>query len=171
MSNNTYSPISSDTQKSSSEKGLVPRKKEFLQTLKSNLDEKKRVEQVDLIVNSIYGKVLSQAATDTATQYKHMMPAGTTRFGNNNNMGFGNNNNMSFGNNRFRDPPEVTFFRDNLQEILKKLQLLFPDSIIQQKTLSKGVDGKYYDTADMDEKAKAFIDQRYDQEYIIIDWS
>jgi len=67
--------------------------------------------------------------------------------------------------------PGDNFYRDNMVDILHELRHLFPDCSIKNTTLSRGQDGKMYDISTMDEKLRPFIDSKYNQESIIIDWS
>jgi hypothetical protein len=67
--------------------------------------------------------------------------------------------------------PGHNFYRDNMVDILHELRHLFPDCLIRNTTLSRGQDGKMYDISTMDEKLRPFIDSRYNQESIIIDWT
>jgi hypothetical protein len=66
-------------------------------------------------------------------------------------------------------PPE--FYRNNMPEILRDLQNLFPDSSITHANLTLGQDGKMYTTSNIEESIRPFLNIQNSKEYIIIDWS
>ena len=61
--------------------------------------------------------------------------------------------------------------KDNIFDILSRLRSLFPDSSVEFKSLSRGQDGKMYDIAHIDEKMRPFINGRFNQDVIVVDWS
>lgn len=64
---------------------------------------------------------------------------------------------------------------DDMDEILRRLRILFPDSLVEYKkvTMARGRDGKDYDLSIIDDKVRQFIDIRGSTttENIVIDYS
>ena len=64
---------------------------------------------------------------------------------------------------------------DDMDEILRRLRILFPDSLVEYKkvTMAIGRDGKNYDLSIIDDKVRQFIDIRGSTttENIVIDYS
>jgi len=56
------------------------------------------------------------------------------------------------------------FYRDNMEEILSGLQVLFPDCYVTHTMMSAGPDGKMYDVSKMHCVTEG-------KECIVIDWS
>jgi len=109
--------------------------------LKAQADEETRIRNVKSYVENICHQVMNIARTSTQTRFQ-----------------------LEVGN-------HYPYIRDNMPDILEKLQTLFPDSKVDTKFLYRGLDKKMYDIADIDERMKPFIDIRLKQEYIVIDWS
>jgi hypothetical protein len=122
-------------------RGLKAEEEEKMRVMK----EKQRLDQVERCVKQLYNDSINYAKTNTNTSYTYMLQP------------------------RNHGHPE--FYRDNMLDILTGLRDLFPDCSIKNTTLSRGQDGKMYDISTMDEKLRPFIDSRYNQESIIIDWS
>ena len=129
----------------------VPILREKLRGLKAEEEEKMRImmerqrlDQVERCVKQLYDNAINYAKINTNTSYTYMLPP----------------------RNHGQD-----FQRDNMIDILTGLRDLFPDCSIKNTTLSRGQDGKMYDISTMDEKLRPFIDSRYNQESIIIDWT
>ena len=129
-----------------SQKLPIPTFRESLQGLKSIKDEESRIKRINDIVFVIYYQVISQAEIKPDTKFQYPIP--------HNGRGL-----------------KDEFFEKNIPEIIKGLQNLFPDSTIEHTTLTRGHDGKMYDTSKMDEKVKPFINGLPSNDYIIIDWS
>ena len=130
---------------------LTPILREKLRGLKAEEEERalimketQRLSQVERCVKQLYNDAINYAKTNTNTSYTYMLPQ--------------RNNGQDF-------------HRDNMVDILHELRHLFPDCSIKNTTLSRGQDGKMYDISTMDEKLRPFIDSRYNQETIIIDWT
>lgn len=64
---------------------------------------------------------------------------------------------------------------DEIDEILRRLRILFPDSLVEYKkvTMARGRDGKDYDLSIIDDKVRQIIDIRGSTttENIVIDYS
>ena len=108
------------------------------------MKERQRLDNVEQCVRQFYNEAINYAKTNTNTTYTYMLPP------------------RNHG---------LDFHRDNMVDILMGLRDLFPDCSIKNTTLSRGQDGKMYDISTMDEKLRPFIDSRYNQDSIIIDWS
>jgi hypothetical protein len=108
------------------------------------MKERDRLGQVEQCVTQFYNEAINYAKRNTNTTYTYMLPP------------------KDLGHN---------FHRENMVDILTGLRDLFPDCSIKNTTLSRGQDGKMYDISTMDEKLRPFIDSRYNQESIIIDWT
>lgn len=122
-------------------RGLKAEEEEQMRIMK----ERQRLSHVEGCVKQLYNDAINYAKTNTNTSYIYMLPQ------------------------RNNGHPE--FHRDNMVDILHELRHLFPDCSIKNTTLSRGQDGKMYDISTMDEKLRPFIDSRYNQESIIIDWT
>ena len=126
-----------------------PLSREYLRGLKAQTDEETRIRNVQNYAQQICNQVKQIARTTTQTRYQQEIGPDN-----------GNPHHHGYFNVRY-----------NMADILDKLQGMFPDSKVDFKSLSRGQDGKMYDIADIDERMKPFIDTRYNQDFIIVDWS
>lgn len=126
---------------------MEPVSREYLRGLRAQKIEENRIKFVEDIVWTIFNQVKQTATNTTQTCIQHQVQYEV----------HSHNGQISI--------------RDNMPDILARLQGLFPDSSVNFKTLSRGHDGKMYDIADIDEKMKPFIDIRRKQDFIVIDWS
>ena len=117
--------------------------REYLRGLKAQNDEAIRIRNIQNYAQNIYRQVEQIAKTTTQTRFQQEVRNDNTQFS----------------------------MRDNVPDILGRLRSMFPDSKVDFKSLSRGQDGKMYDIADIDERMKPFIDTRYNQDFIIVDWS
>jgi hypothetical protein len=120
----------------------TPLSRQYLLGLKAKTDEETRMKNVQQYVQGIYQQVKQTAETTTQTCVQRQV--------------------------QNHDPH---YIRVNLPDILDRLRSMFPDSKVDFKSLSRGQDGKMYDVADIDERMKPFIDNRFNQDFIVIDWS
>jgi hypothetical protein len=123
---------------------MEPVSRMYLRGLKARADEENRVKYVEHYVTSVYSQVKRTATITTQTRFQYQVEE--------------HNNGQ-------------TSVRDNMPDILIRLQTLFPDSKVDFKTLSRGQDGKMYDINDVDERMKPFINTRFNQDFIVIDWT
>ena len=130
-------------------KRMEPLTRQYLLGLKAQVDEETRVRHVQCYANSIYNQVKQTASNTPQTRFQQRVEPDN---GNTSHHGYFN-------------------VRNSMPDILDKLQGLFPDSKVEFKTLSRGQDGKMYDIVDIDERMKPFIDTRFKQDFIVIDWS
>jgi hypothetical protein len=127
-----------------------------LKQMKAVEDEKKRQEYVRKFVKITYNEVLRVARSSTMNKYTvHLQIAGTA---------------MPTSEHTLH-PNDVKIVLENQDEILEQLRELFPDCAVGIKTLSRGANGQYYDASTLDESALRFIDKRYDQTHLVVDWS
>jgi hypothetical protein len=123
---------------------MQPITRDYLLNLKAQTDEETRIRTIQGYAQNIYQQVMNTARSTTQTRFQQQVH---------------NNGQGQFS------------VRDNMPDILEKLRGLFPDSKIDFKSLSRGQDGKMYDIADIDERMKPFINTRFNEDFIIIDWS
>jgi hypothetical protein len=134
-----------------------PVSREEMQSLKAKNDEKIKNTQIDMIVSMVYAAAVSSATTNTDRIYRWPY-----------------NNQQTFG---CVSGHYITYqtLLDNMEEILKRLQVLFPDSLIENKKVSmaRGTDGKDYDISTLHDKDLPFVDMRgrTTSDNIVIDWS
>jgi hypothetical protein len=126
---------------------MEPVSREYLRGLRGKKIEENRVKFVDHYVTTVYSLVKQTATNTTQTLIQHQILY------------------------QVQDHNGQISVRDNMPDILFKLQNLFPDSKVDFKTLSRGQDGKMYDVADIDERMRPFIDTRNKQDFIVVDWS
>jgi hypothetical protein len=62
-------------------------------------------------------------------------------------------------------------FKDNKDEILSGIQLLFPDSKIHCSNIVVAKDNSIQHVQDIDEKLKPFLNMKNIREALIVDWS
>jgi hypothetical protein len=134
-----------------------PISREEMQALKAKNDEKIKNMQIHMIVSMVYNAAVSSATTNTDRIYRWPY-----------------NNQQTFG---CVSGHYITYqtLLDNMEGILKRLQVLFPDSLIENKKVSmaRGSDGKDYDISTLHEKDLPFVDMRgrTTSDNIVIDWS
>lgn len=115
--------------------------REIMQTLKATKEEELRIEKVKRSVTRIYQEAIQKAMTSTSTSYS-----------------------LHLG-------QEYQFYKDNMEEILTKLQSLFPGCSVKLSKMCMGNDRKPYDISTIDEKMLPFINQNNAFECIVVDWS
>lgn len=131
---------------------MLPYTREKLCKLNSQTEEDIRLKQIDKCVYNIYNSVIRTATIQNKTIFEHWVPI------------IKNN----------KDNHTLTlepFYEKNMPDIIEKLKVLFPDSNVHYKVLSRGQDGNMYDTTDIDNRIQPFINRERDQAYIIVDWS
>ena len=127
----------------------TPLSRQYLLGLKAKTDEETRMKNVQQYAQHIYQQVKQTATTTTQTRYEQQVQPDN-----------GNPHAYGYFNTRYSMP-----------DILDRLRSMFPDSKVEFKSLSRGQNGKMYDVADIDERMKPFIDNRFNQDFIVIDWS
>ena len=126
-----------------------PHSRESLQGLKDKLLEEKRNKSIDHIIERIYQLVYQHAETNN-TVFKYECEIRL-----------------------IHSHIQPDFYRINKEDILQKLNDVFPECNIKYTTLVKGQDGIMYDIENMELNiiATAFIKLTDKKEYIVIDWS
>jgi len=123
---------------------MIPYSRESLLQLKSNIDEENRILFVNRGIEAAYRSVIS-SAKEGKTQYHQPL---------------------------FQEPYK-DFYKYNMDEILRKLRELFPDSKISLKTLLADRRGEYHDvsgyTAEMYKNKNINLNSARD--FIVFDWS
>ncbi len=134
---------------------MTPISRDTLRQMKVVEDERKKAEQLDRIISIIYKEVKDTAKIKGDTNYSHAIPIisqirdfrGTMKYN------------------------YDVFYTMNMEEILERIKALFPDCLVNKKTLSMGRDGKMYDISSLCSTVAAFVDHSRDQDYIVVDWS
>ena len=138
-----------------------------MQGLKVAKDEENRKALIQSIVEKIYNAALNSAKTKTDTSYQFRVPpppspptSGAQQCVIRKHSIWNNDHNM----------PQ-TFDMAHMTDVLAGLQALFPDCSVSEKTLVQAQDGKFYDVSTMDPQFLPLINNRLNQDFIIIDWS
>jgi len=145
---------------------LTPFSRENMRTLKSQKDEEGHQRKLETIVKDIYTNTVRFAEVSDNTRYNRFL--------------LGNNYSsvhvpsiLTHSGLNYQITKE--FILGNIDEILTRLRILFPECSVEYKKVSMamGRDGKEYDISNLDEKLRPFIDTSRAQtkEYIVIDWS
>ena len=124
---------------------LIPMPRDEMRSLKAKDDEIARIYQVEANVRSIYQSAVQLARTSTKTQYIYTITS-------------------------YR---EIPFIVTNMDDILSRLRILFPDCSVQFTSIkmAMGSDRQMHDISNLDPKAIPFIGQVQIKECISIDWS
>ncbi len=122
---------------------LTPMSRKTLQNLKQKTDEENRVHHIKQIIHMIYNGAISNATKTTDKQYKYKVPI------------YHNDN----------------FYSENMADILKGLQELFPDCSITHTLFAIGTNGKMYDISKLDDTVLPFVNTALNNSFIVIDWS
>jgi len=136
----------------------TPLSREYLRSLKRKQDEESKEKKIVGFVQRIYESSLNFAKTNSDTVFKY-------------------NISSYFPIIPHSNPNVVTHENviEYMDEILRRLRILFPDSRVEYKKISivRGRDGKDYDLSIIDDKVRQFIDIRLatTTENIVIDYS
>ena len=147
---------------------LTPFSRENMRTLKSQKDDEGHQRKLEEVVRNIYASSVSFAERNAEKTYRLAIQNGYQA-------------NVSIPStipsNHLHILLQITkeFIVGNMEEILTRLRILFPECSVEYKKVSmaRGRDGKDYDISNLDEKLRPFIDTTRAQtnEYIVIDWS
>jgi len=135
---------------------LIPISREQMRQLKNQQDEKNRLEkerrrlqEIDKITNDIYSSVTYSAKTMTETSYRYPI--------------------VKYSEKQF------LLDTNNMNDVIKGLQVAFPDCSVKYVEYGRGFDGKLHDMQDIyatcSQLALSQLDRRSLELYIIIDWS
>mgnify|MGYP001172996571 CR=1 FL=1 len=117
-----------------------------LRELKSMIENEKKIKAIKSFVKLCFNAVIKQAQTDD----KQIFTSSTQQI-------------SSFYNGQF--------LKENEKLIINELETYLPDSKITIRTFSKFVDNKMYDISSIPENCKDIINSKYNENYIVIDWS
>jgi len=154
-----------------SKESYEPLSKEDLKNLRRKTDEENRLNNISRIVKKIYAEVIEYAKLSTESVFRYYIPKKE---------GYGDICRV-FPQKRYLyvrktdglyvTNDDIKFIEQNMTDIIKGLNVLFPDSSIEHKAYSIGNDGLYHELPYLNDKIKPFINIRDLEEYIIIDWS
>uniref|UniRef100_A0A6C0ANQ4 Uncharacterized protein n=1 Tax=viral metagenome TaxID=1070528 RepID=A0A6C0ANQ4_9ZZZZ len=128
----------------------VPMSRDMMRELKAKTDENNRLTLVERYVKIMYESAINTARTSINTQWR-----------------------AEFHNGQGGQLLDGRFIITNIDDILRRLQDLFPDCSVDFKslTMARGPDGQMHDISTLDEKALMFIGNRQVTQCITIDWS
>jgi len=124
----------------------TPLSREYLRSLKTKQDEERKEKKIVGFVQTIYESSVNFAKTSSDTIFKY--------------------NITSYFPMMCHPNPNMVVTYENvieyMDEILRRLRILFPDSRVEYKkiTIVRGRDGKDYDLSIIDDKVRQFIDIR-----------
>lgn len=140
----------------------VPISRSALQQLKGVTDEENRQKTLTKVVQLLYNRVIVRAKSSNDTCFKLELQRTDPRAA---------RHAMPGSHIPVCHPEDMNFILDNKGDIIERLNVLFPDSTVSIQMQSRAPDGKYYDISTLDESMLKFIDRRFDQAYLIVDWS
>ena len=126
----------------------TPISRESMRGLKAKIQEEARIARINSIVDYIYRDAVRIATQiDESSCLYNLSEHGTP----------------------------LDFYRENMEEIIKDLKSLFPDCVVEYKTLKTVTarNGKKYDISKIDKDNISDIRGRSTEigEYIVVDWS
>jgi len=129
---------------------ITPMSRRSLHTLKAETDEKNRLYSIEIFTKVLYENAVKQASTSTESIYRFEVGV-------------------------FHPGVTSTFVHDNKDDILRILQKLFPDSLVEYKKLIKHTKPMqqhvYYDISTIDQHLLPHITGHTIVDCISIDWS
>ena len=134
---------------------IVPISRSSLQSLKAETDEKNRLINIENFTKVLYENAIKQASTSTESIYRFEIGV-------------------------FHPGVTSTFVNDNKDDILRILQKLFPDSIVEYKKLIKHIQAMrkggyvppvYYDISTVDQHILPLMTGNIIVDCIVVDWS
>ena len=147
---------------------LTPFSRERMRMLKSEKDAELQGIIVEKVVTYIYSYAVNFAEKNSETRYRIDIHTNGC-FGS---ISLKSSSPLKHEHWNMIKPEDIV---RNMDEILARLRVLFPDCSVEYKKLSfiKGADGKDYDVLTLDDNARPFIDmtRAKTDEYVIIDWS
>lgn len=120
---------------------LIPMTRNELQSMKSVIDEEKRKQRVKTTVASIYRQVQYIASKTTRNKYS------------------------------YTNITDMKFIKQNIDEIMKELQMLFPDSRISFSKVRMRALDDYVEVSEAEERMLELMNQKNTEQAIVIDWS
>lgn len=142
---------------------VVPVDRMTLLSLKTMKDEADRRKEIDDLIASIYKQVIYVATNSTRTSFQQVVPR--------NSVPRGRVQHLPVGRGNSENTEMHPLYKANMEEILRRLHELFPDSLVSHTLMAQGTDGIMYDISRLDDTALPFVNQTLSQSYINIDWS
>jgi len=142
---------------------VVPVDRMTLLSLKAMKDEADRRKELDDLIASIYKQVIYVATNSNRTSFQQVVPR--------NSVPRGRVQHLPLGRGNSENTEMHPLYKANMEEILRRLQELFPDSLVSHTLMAQGTDGIMYDISRLDDTALPFVNQTLSQSYIHIDWS
>lgn len=142
---------------------FVPVDRMTLLSMKAMKDEADRRKEIDDLIASIYKQVIYVATNSTRTSFQQVVPR--------NSVPRGRVQHLPVGRGNSENTEMHPLYKANMEEILRRLQELFPDSLVSHTLMAQGTDGIMYDISRLDDTALPFVNQTLSQSYINIDWS
>jgi len=133
-----------------------------LRNLKNSTEEANRWNQIQVVVEEIYNGVLAIAKSHCKTKYEYPLfmeePVRIIRRG------------SGLPNTSLRvKPSKCDFINTNISDIIARIQMLFPDSLVKQRFLSKGDSGNLYDMTDLTDRMRPYFNEQ-PKPYIVVEW-
>jgi hypothetical protein len=151
---------------------IVPITKESLRGLYAATQEEARQKKISEIVHGIYGRILATSKSSAVTVYKHDCKSLKTHSGMEVERCIGCDQHHSMrGRPVYHIHTLDPFYEANMEDILARLRLIFPDSSVQYKRITTGADGTVVNLSTLDPSLRSLIKIAEDVHYIVIDWS
>ena len=171
---------------------ITPVTKTSLQGLYAATQEEARQKKISEIVQNIYAQVLTTSKSSPVTVYKHECRFGPVRgvISHTECRGCSMPHSINGGGlSELSERPIIhkrepvgrrpvyhihkldPFYEANMEEILVRLQFIFPDSSIQYTPITKSQDGTVVDLSTVDASLRSLITIAEELHYIVIDWS
>ncbi len=145
---------------------VIPKTRDELRKMKAEREEAERKECIEEVVSWLYQRIIGFAKQSSESSYKLQLLVASPE-----NMRTAQHK----GNVHQPYDQSIIYYTDFIlkssDEIIQHLRSTFPDCSVEIKTLSKAADGKMYDVSTLDEAALRFVDRRFDQSHLIVDWS
>lgn len=151
---------------------ITPITKTSLRGLYAATQEEARQKKISEIVQGIYAQVLTTSKSSPVTVYKHecrirpWIECMGCRYG-----PVGREAQMPGRRPIYHIHKLDPFYEANMEEILVRLQFIFPDSSIQYIPITKSQDGTVIDLSTVDASLRSLITIAEELHYIVIDWS
>lgn len=159
---------------------MEPINNKTLKNLKKETDEENRINIVNKCINNIYVKLIEFAKIDDRTVFNYNINGNIPRP--RSVLPNVQKENIKYEPKKqkpedyepklcYATPEDAYYIKNNINDVIDGLKKLFPECSIEYKALSRGTDGRMYDIKDIDQKMMPFINQQFNQECIVIDWS
>jgi hypothetical protein len=153
---------------------ITPITKMSLRGLYAATQEEARQKRISEIVQGIYAQVLATSKRSPVTVYKHECRFRPVNSSYTECRGCSMPHSISHMPGRrpvYHIHKLDPFYEANMEEILVRLQFIFPDSSIQYTPITKSQDGTVVDLSTVDASLRSLITIAEELHYIVIDWS